>query len=156
MGKSTINGPFSIAMLNYQRVYLANFCVRVFLFLGGMTEHGVYTTLQQLWKMMINHQVLKYCFDPQTLWDIKYINRPRFWGFHTRYVLHFFWVHCMTAFKGVGTNGTPNLMTHEMPGISGRWMVVAQAALIFIHFWLKNFRFLVALVAPQHPAASVF
>ena len=59
----------------------------------------------------------------------------------------------MTAFKGVGTNGTPNLMTHEMPGISGRWMVVAQAALIFIHFWLKNFRFLVALVAPQHPAA---
>jgi len=67
MGKSTINGPFSIAMLNYQRVYLANLCVRVFLFLGGMTEHGVYTTLQQLWKMMINHQVLKYCFDPQTL-----------------------------------------------------------------------------------------
>ena len=46
----------------------------------------------------------------------------------------------MTAFKGVGTNGTPNLMTHEMPGISGRWMVVAQAAPIFIHFWLKNFR----------------
>ena len=105
--------------------------------------------------MMINHQVLKYFFWPTDPLRYKiYKQVPRFWGFHTRYVLHFFWVHCMTAFKGVGTNGTPNLMTHEMPGISGRWMVVAQAALIFIHFWLKNFRSHLGSCLEPWPALS--